>query len=102
MTELEAYPYIEIRQMSFSKQICDISRVSFAAVKGLHIMLSYQYGRPEYIVELQEKSWVEATARVDKKFVEAYGGEGPYLVAETVEGAQPPKTEIIDFSNPNE
>lgn len=52
--------------------------------------------------ELQEKSWVEVTARVDKKFVEAYGGEGPYLVAETVEQAQPPKTEIIDFSNPNE
>ncbi len=51
---------------------------------------------------LKERSWVEVTARVDKKFVEAYEGEGPYLMAEEVTPCDPPKTEIIDFSNPNE
>lgn len=51
---------------------------------------------------LKERSWVEVTARVDKKFVEAYEGEGPYLMAEEVVPCDPPKTEIIDFSNPNE
>ena len=54
------------------------------------------------VADLKEKSWVEVTARVDKKFVEAYEGEGPYLVAEEVRETTAPKTEIIDFSNPNE
>ena len=54
------------------------------------------------VTALQEKEWVEVTARVDKKEVEAYGGEGPFLVAESVKKAAAPKTEIIDFSNPNE
>ncbi|MCR5675733.1 MAG: GTPase [Lachnospiraceae bacterium] len=51
---------------------------------------------------LADKEWVEVTARVEKRFVEAYEGEGPFLVAESVEKTEPPKTEIIDFSNPDE
>lgn len=54
------------------------------------------------IADLKERDWVEVTARVEKKFVEAYEGEGPFLVAETVEQTTAPKSEVIDFSNPDE
>ncbi len=58
-----------------------------------------EYGE---IDSLREQDWVEVTARVEKRYVEAYGGEGPFLVAESVEGTTKPKSEIIDFSNPDE
>ncbi|MBR4530571.1 MAG: GTPase [Lachnospiraceae bacterium] len=54
------------------------------------------------VSSLKERDWVEVTARVEKKFVEAYEGEGPYLIAETIASCTPPAAEIIDFSNPNE
>ncbi|MBQ3790541.1 MAG: GTPase [Lachnospiraceae bacterium] len=54
------------------------------------------------VAELKEQDWIEVTARVEKRFVEAYEGEGPFLIAESVEKTDPPKTEVIDFSNPDE
>ena len=51
---------------------------------------------------LKERSWVEVTARVKKEFVEAYGAEGPVLVAVEVKETSEPKTPVIDFSNPAE
>jgi hypothetical protein len=54
------------------------------------------------VAELKEQDWIEVTARIEKRFVEAYEGEGPFLIAESVEKTDPPKTEVIDFSNPNE
>ncbi|MCR5179421.1 MAG: GTPase [Lachnospiraceae bacterium] len=54
------------------------------------------------VADLKEQSWVEVTAKVDKRFVEAYDGEGPFLVAESVTPTEKPEPEVIDFSNPNE
>ena len=54
------------------------------------------------VAELKEQDWIEVTARIEKRFVEAYEGEGPFLIAESVEKTDPPKTEVIDFSNPDE
>ncbi len=50
---------------------------------------------------LKEKQWVDVTAKVEKRFVQDYNGEGPFLVAESVRKAHKPDEEVIDFSNPN-
>ncbi len=50
--------------------------------------------------KLEEQSWVEVTAKVEKRFVEAYEGEGPFLVAESVTPSSAPDPEVIDFSDP--
>ncbi len=53
--------------------------------------------------DLKPKSWINLTAEVTKKFMDAYEGEGPVLKAlEVKEIPAPPKDkQIIDFSNPN-
>lgn len=47
--------------------------------------------------ELENKSWVEVTATVDKAYREEYKGEGPVLHAISVTPTKKPKKEVIDF-----
>jgi hypothetical protein len=51
--------------------------------------------------ELQDKQWIEITARVEREFVEEYQGEGPVLKAIEIVKTTEPEVSIIDFSNPN-
>ncbi len=51
---------------------------------------------------LKEKDWVLVTAKVEKRFVPEYKGEGPVLVALSVESTNEPDNPIIDFSNPEQ
>ncbi len=51
--------------------------------------------------ELQDKQWIEITARVEREFVEEYQGEGPVLKAIEVIKTTEPEVSIIDFSDPN-
>ena len=48
--------------------------------------------------KLEEKSWVEVTAKLDYKFLPEYNGEGPVLEAISVDPASQPKKEVIDFT----
>ncbi len=52
--------------------------------------------------ELVEKEWVLVTAKVTKQYVAEYQGEGPVLVAQSVEKTTPPDNQVIDFSNPEQ
>ncbi len=52
--------------------------------------------------ELKEKEWVEVTARVVKQYVPEYQGEGPVLIATSVEKTTEPANPVIDFSNPEQ
>lgn len=47
---------------------------------------------------LQQKEWVEVTAKVTKDYFEDYQGEGPVLRAVSVEKTKAPKEEIISFT----
>jgi len=51
---------------------------------------------------LKEKEWVLVTAKVVKQYVAEYQGEGPVLVATSVEKTTAPENTVIDFSNPNQ
>ena len=51
---------------------------------------------------LKEKDWVLVTAKVVKQYVPEYQGEGPVLVATSVEKTTAPENTVIDFSNPNQ
>ena len=48
--------------------------------------------------ELENKMWVEVTAKVDQGFRQEYNGEGPILHAVSVVPTKKPKKEVIDFS----
>ncbi|WP_026504768.1 TIGR03943 family putative permease subunit [Butyrivibrio sp. NC3005] len=50
--------------------------------------------------ELEEKSWVDVTARIEREFVKEYGGEGPVLKAISVIPSSEPESPVIDFSQP--
>ena len=52
--------------------------------------------------ELVEKDWVLVTAKVTRQYVAEYQGEGPVLVAKSVEKTTPPDNQVIDFSNPEQ
>ncbi len=54
------------------------------------------------VSELKEKDWVLVTAKVSKQYVEEYQGEGPVLIAQSVEMTTEPQNPVIDFSNPEQ
>ncbi len=47
---------------------------------------------------LHEKQWVEVTAEVERKYLEEYEGEGPFLKAVSVEETEAPKEAVIDLT----
>ncbi|MCI8594680.1 MAG: hypothetical protein HFF09_05420 [Oscillospiraceae bacterium] len=51
---------------------------------------------PEH-TELENKDWVEVTAKVKCEYVELYKGDGPILYTEKVERCLPPKEELVTF-----
>lgn len=54
--------------------------------------------RYDKVNELKEGSWVTVTAKVRQEYFDEYRGEGPVLEAVSVESAQKPEKEIIDFT----
>ena len=56
----------------------------------------------EGTADLKEKDWVLVTAKVEKQYVAEYQGEGPVLIAKSVEKTSAPENPVIDFSNPNQ
>ena len=54
------------------------------------------------VASLNEKDWVLVTATVVKQFVPEYQGEGPVLIAKSVEKTSAPENQVIDFSNPDQ
>ena len=56
----------------------------------------------EKVDTLTEKEWVLVTAKVTKKFVPEYNGEGPVLEAISIEKTDAPEYPVIDFSNPQQ
>ena len=54
------------------------------------------------VSDLKEKDWVTVTAKVTKQYVPEYQGEGPVLIATSVEKTTEPQNPIIDFSNPEQ
>ena len=51
---------------------------------------------------LTEKEWILVTAKVTRKFVPEYNGEGPVLEAISIEKTDAPEYPVIDFSNPQQ
>ena len=54
------------------------------------------------VSDLKEKDWVTVTAKVTKQYVPEYQGEGPVLLATSVEKTTEPQNPVIDFSNPEQ
>ena len=54
--------------------------------------------RSDRISELKEGSWIKLTAKVGREYFSEYRGEGPILDAVSIEAAQKPAKEIIDFT----
>ena len=47
--------------------------------------------------EVENKDWVEVTAKVKCEYVKLYDGDGPMLYTEKVERCLPPKEELVTF-----
>ena len=48
--------------------------------------------------KLKEQEWIDITAKVQKKFLKEYNGEGPVLEAISIKKAKKPEKEVIDFT----
>ncbi len=48
--------------------------------------------------KLNDKEWVDVTAKVENKFLKEYNREGPVLNAVSVEKGKKPEKEVIDFT----
>jgi len=53
--------------------------------------------KSDELSSLNEKDWIEVTARVSNEYFPEYGREGPVLKAIDIEKTDKPKKPIIDF-----
>lgn len=51
----------------------------------------------KYQGEVKDHSWVKVTAKVSKEYFEGYKGEGPVLIASSVEPCKAPKKDVLTF-----